>query len=301
MPLRASATNIHPKAKWSKNGQTVGGQNSTLSEPWSLFVDDDQTIYVAEYGNHRIVAWKEGETKRQVVAGGQEQGKGAHQFDRPTDVIVDKETDSLIICDRGNYRVVRWPRQNGARGETIISNIACFGLTMGDDGSLYVTDTDKHEVRRYPRGKPQGTIVAGGNGEGDRLDQLNNPRYIFVDRDYSLFVSDNNNHRVMKWIEGAKEGIVVAGGRRKGNSLSQLSYPYGVLVDQLDTVYVADAVNNRVVRWPKGAKEGTIIAGENGKGAQANQLYWPMGLSFDRHGHLYVVDCYNNRVQKFTI
>ena len=301
MPLRASWTNIHPNAKWSTNGQTVGGQNPTLSLPEGLFVDNDQTIYVADYGNHCIVAWKEGDKKGQVVAGGHGRGEGAHQLNYPADVIVDKETDSLIICDRGNERVVRWLRQNGTSGETIISNIACWGLTMDEDGSLYVTDIDKHEVRRYRRGESQGTIVAGGNGKGDRLDQLNCPRYIFVDRDHSVFVSDHDNHRVMKWREGAKEGIVVAGGQGKGNGLSQLYCPKGVLVDQLGTVYVADGLNDRIIRWPKGAKEGNVIAGGNGTGAQANQLNYPEGLSFDRHGHLYVVEWGNNRVQRFMI
>ncbi|CAF4389554.1 unnamed protein product, partial [Rotaria sp. Silwood2] len=94
------------------------------------------------------------------------------------------------------------------------------------------------------RGESQGTVVAGGNGSGNRLDQLSSPAYVFVDRDHSVYVSDWDNHRVMKWVEGAKQGIVVAGGQGKGNGLTQLSYPYGVVVDQLGTVYVADAGND---------------------------------------------------------
>ena len=88
-----------------------------------------------------------------------------------------------------------------------------WGLTMDENGSLYVIDEEKHEVRRYRRGESQGTVVAGGNGNGNRLNQLSNPRYVFVDRDHSVYVSDYGNHRVMKWMEGAKEGIVVAGGQ----------------------------------------------------------------------------------------
>jgi hypothetical protein len=53
--------------------------------------------------------------------------------------------------------------------------------------------------------------VAGGNGEGNNLNQFNHPSYIFVDEDHSVYVSDLMNHRVMKWMEGAEEGIVVAG------------------------------------------------------------------------------------------
>ena len=55
-----------------------------------------------------------------------------------------------------NRRVVRWPLQNGKNGETIISNIDCHGLTMADNGLLYVTDYKKDEVRRYQVGQPYG-------------------------------------------------------------------------------------------------------------------------------------------------
>jgi sugar lactone lactonase YvrE len=266
-----------------------------------LYIDDDQTIYIADRSNHRIIEWKWNATSGQVVAGENEKGNEAHQLSCPFDVIVDKERDNLIICDRGNRRVVRWPRRNGTSGETIISNIDCWGLTMDENGSLYVSDGGKHEVRRYRRGESQGTVVAGGNGNGNRLDQLSDPAYVFVDRDHSVYVSEHGNDGVMKWMEGAKEGIVVAGGQGEGNSLRQLSYPYGVVVDQLNTVYVADIGNARIMRWMKGATQGNIIVGGNGQGRQSNQLYGPVGLSFDRHGNLYVVDWRNHRVQKFNI
>ncbi|CAF3221421.1 unnamed protein product, partial [Rotaria sp. Silwood2] len=209
-----------------QNGITVAGGNrqgngiNQLSYPWGLYVDDDQNVYVADQWNHRIVEWKWGATSGQVVAGGNGQGSGAHQLSYPLDVIVDKERDSLIICDGSNNRVVRWPHRNGTSGETIISNIDCWGLTIDENGSLYVTDIGKDEVRRYRRGESQGTVVAGGNGRGNRLDQLSFPAYVFVDRDHSVYVSDWGNDRVMKWVEGAKQGIVVAGGQGQGNGLT---------------------------------------------------------------------------------
>ncbi|CAF5142016.1 unnamed protein product, partial [Rotaria sp. Silwood1] len=303
VPLRESSTDISPNAKWAQNGITVAGgkelgsETNQLDHPCGSYVYDDQTIYVADRGNHRIVEWKYGVTNGKVVAG----GNGAHQLNHPADVIIDKESDSLIISDYGNRRVVRWPRRNGTRGETIISNISCRGLTMDDNGSLYVVDNKKHEVRRYKMGDTQGIVVAGGDGEGNHLDQLSNPRYVFVDRDHSVYVSDNGNHRVMKWKEGAKQGIIVAGGQGEGNSLTQMYYPRGVVVDQLGTVYVADQGNHRIMRWPKGATQGSVIVGGNGEGARSNQLNGPIGLSFDRHGNLYVVDNENHRVQKFNI
>ncbi|CAF4614312.1 unnamed protein product, partial [Rotaria socialis] len=135
----------------------------------------------------------------------------------PPDVLIDKETDSLIICDLGNKRVVRWSRRSGTtQGEILLDNIACFGIAMDDQRYLYVTDTVKNEVRRYKFGENIGTLVAGGNGQGAGLNQLYYPTYLFVDRDYSVYVSEWQNFRVMKWNKGAQEGIVVAGGQGAG-------------------------------------------------------------------------------------
>ncbi len=272
-----------------------------MYNPYDVYVDDDQTIYVADWLGHRIVEWKNGATSGQVVAGGNGSGNQTNQLNSPLAVIVDKETDSLIICDYGNKRVVRWPRRNGTSGETIISDVASYGLTMDSYGYLYISDYKKHEVRRWKIGDTNGTLVAGGNGAGNRLDQLNSPVRIFVDQDHSVYVSEHDNHRVTKWIEGAKEGIVVAGGQGQGNGLSQLSNPWTAVVDQLGTVYVADSANHRVTRWPKGATQGIVVVGANGGGGQPNQFHTCRGLSFDRQGNLYVVDCSNHRVQKFTI
>ncbi|CAF1380872.1 unnamed protein product [Rotaria sordida] len=242
------------------------------------------------------------DTKGQVVAGGNGKGNRLDQLHSPTDVLIDKETDSLIICDLGNQRVVRWSRRSGTtQGEILIDNIACWGLAMGDQRYLYISDYEKHEVRRYQIGDKNGTIVAGGNGKGHGPNQLNSPTYIFVDQQQTVYVSDHNNNRVMKWNKGAKEGIVVAGGQGYGNALTQLSTTFGLFVDTLGTIYVVDSSNNRVMRWPKGAKQGTVIVGGNGEGKGANQFNYLRGLSFDQHGNLYVTDRNNSRVQRFSI
>ncbi|CAF1372049.1 unnamed protein product [Rotaria sordida] len=217
-----------------------------------------------------------GDTNGQVVAGGNGKGNRSDQLNYPTDVLIDKETDSLIICDQGNRRVVRWSRRSGTtRGEILIDNISSYGLAMDDQKYLYISDTDKNEVRQYQIGDKNGTLVAGGNGKGDGLNQLNVPTYIFVDQQQTVYVSDRSNPRVMKWNKGAKEGIVVAGGQGEANALTQLSAPGGLFVDTLGTIYVADSLNHRVMRWPKGVKQGTVIVGGNGEGAGANQFNYP--------------------------
>ncbi|CAF5012763.1 unnamed protein product, partial [Rotaria socialis] len=171
--------NIPANATWKQNGVTiagghgVGNATNQLYYPEGLFVDDDQTVVIADWANHRIMQWKNGDTTNgQVVAGGKGAGNGLHQLNRPTDVLIDKETDSLIICDRENYRVVRWSRRSGTtQGEILIDNIDCWGLAMDEQRYLYVSDYRIDEVRRYQLGEKNYTLVAGGNGKGDGLNQ----------------------------------------------------------------------------------------------------------------------------------
>ncbi|CAF3788680.1 unnamed protein product [Rotaria sp. Silwood1] len=246
--------------------------------------------------------WRMNDTNGQIVAGGHGSGNLLDQLSDPAAVLLEKDTNSLIICDWGNRRVVRWSRNSAtSQGELLIDNVQCRGLAMDDQRNLYISEYQKHEVRRYQVEQETWTIVAGGNGPGAGFNQLNSPRYLFVDRQQSVYVSDTDNNRVMKWNKGAKEGIVVAGGTGQGASPTQLSSPRGLFIDTYDTVYVVDSLNYRVMRWAQGAKQGTVIVGGNGAGEGANQLSYPEGLSFDRHANLYVADQSNHRVQLFTI
>ncbi|CAF3836380.1 unnamed protein product [Rotaria magnacalcarata] len=348
---------IPADVKWAQNGVTVAGDNgqgnanNQLSSPYGVFVDDDQTVFIADMWNHRIIEQQRGDITSgqgsgndnetvvlsgnetvvlggnehvvwsaneqliesgservverhngKVVAGGNEQGNGSNQLDYPMDVLSEKETNSLIICDEGNRRVVRWPRRYGAaQGEILIDNIQCCGLAMDDQRYLYVSDIEKNEVRRYRVGNKNNTLVAGGNGKGHGLSQLSEPRYLFVDREQNVYVSDYNNHRVMKWTKDATEGIIVAGGDGKGTDKTQLYYPNGIFVDILGTLYVADTQNHRVMRWAQGAKQGKLAVGGSRFGTEPNQLNEPTGLSLDLDGNLYVVDCKNQRVQQFAL
>lgn len=292
--------------KWNRHGTTVAGghgqgeQLDQLSRPCSIFVDENKAILISDRRNHRIVLWKYGASKGTILAGGHGQGHRIDQLNEPKDVLVDRRDQSIIIADWGNRRVVRWFPDTAAKPQVLMENINVARLAMDDKQRLYVSDHDKHEVRRL-EADGQWKAVAGGHGEGSRLDQLCWPRFLFIDNERSIYLSDNNNHRVVKWKRGANEGIVVAGGNGQGHKLNQLSYPQGILVDQWGHVYVADSWNGRVMRWREGANEGEVVVGGNGEGQDPNQLSSPHGLAFDNEGNLYVADCRNQRVQRFNL
>ena len=69
--------------------------------PFGLDIDDDnQSIVIADCVNHRIVEWKIGESNGKVIAGGRGEGNRLDQLYYPSDVLIDKETNSLFIADR---------------------------------------------------------------------------------------------------------------------------------------------------------------------------------------------------------
>ncbi|CAF1543435.1 unnamed protein product, partial [Adineta steineri] len=293
------------KNTFQQFGITVAGGNghgqelNQLSYPRGMFIDNDKSIYIADCGNDRIVKWKLNSNIGQIIAGENGVGNRNNQLSWPTNIIFDKENNSFIISDYKNNRVIQYFDQNQTNQQILISYINCVGLTIDKNGFIYTSDSQNNEVRRWKQGDKKGELVAGGNGQGNGLNQLNYPTYIFIDEDYSLYISDYENNRVMKWRKDAKEGIIVAGGNGEGRSLKQLSHPRGVIVDHLGQIYVADCSNHRVMRWCEGDAEGEIVVGGYGQGNQSNQLNYPTGLSFDNEENLYVADCSNDRIQKY--
>ncbi|CAF1341184.1 unnamed protein product [Rotaria magnacalcarata] len=165
------------KEHWTKELERL---KATLNNPYDFTIRQDSSAFIS-----KIYL--------------QVERNESNQLKHPTDVLIDKETDSLIICDYENRRVVRWSRSSGiTKLEIVINNIKCVRLAMGEQRCIRVSVVEGHEVRRYQLGYKNGTLVAGGNGNVDGLNELIWPKYLFVDREQNVYVSDTNNHRVMK-------------------------------------------------------------------------------------------------------
>ncbi|CAF1643113.1 unnamed protein product, partial [Adineta ricciae] len=252
--------NICPTATWSPNGVTVAGGHRSgsafnqLNTPIGILIDDDQTIFVADTSNHRIVKWKANVSSGSLVAGGNGKGDRLDQLNSPQYIAMDKDK-TIYIGDWGNQRLQRWI-QNTQSGKTILGNITLLGITFDNEGSFYLSDYINNQVTKWRLGQTTGQIVALG---------LNIPRMIRLDSYRSVYVADAHNHRIMKFNEGITKGIVVAGRTNdSGSAEDQLNYPRSVIVDDSGSIYVADTNNHRIMRWLKGATSGTLVVGGRG-------------------------------------
>ena len=298
---------IPREAQWSSIGVDVAGGHGIgsgcdqLGSPAGIAIDDEgERMFIVEQINHRVISWTFGENFGAVVAGGHGKGSGLHQFNYPTDVVIDQERNSILVCDCFNYRIMRWSLRFGiSHGELMISQIACHGLAIDANGTIYATDLGEHAVVRYSRESRTGVVVAGGAGRGADLNQLNQPMHIALDNEGGLYVTDYVNDRIMKWIVGRSESFLIAGGQNHGKNQSQTWRPGGLVVDSEGNIYVVDNENHRVTRWRVGATEGESIASLSSDEKNSIEKSALVDLAFDRYGNLYVVD--GSIVKRFNL
>ena len=71
-------------------GHGSGSALSQLNYPHRFFLDNNQFLYIAEWGNHRVTKWKLGSMVGQIVAGGNGQGSRNDQLFKPEGIVVDR-------------------------------------------------------------------------------------------------------------------------------------------------------------------------------------------------------------------
>jgi hypothetical protein len=290
------------------------GQGATpdrLNNPYGVFVDTSENIYIADKNTHRIQKWTAGAHKGTTVAGGNWNGSGSLQLNNPTGVVVDA-SGNVYVADMNNHRIQRWApgavggdtaagalpsNWNGGESSNLLKNPHGFFVTTS--GDMYIADTDNHRIQKWLKGASEATTVAGGNGQGDAANQLNSPHGVYLDALGNVYVADTNNNRIQKWLPETTEGATVAGGNDTGDAANQLDTPTGVFVNTTGSIYIADTNNHRIQRWAPGATRGITVAGGHGQGNADNQLNTPTGVFVNATGSVYIADKNNHRIQKY--
>jgi len=125
----------------------------------SIAVDANDNIYVVDNGSQTAVIKKydpNSPTYQQpVLFFGSLNGRGASQFQNPTDIAVDNRNGDFYVCDSGNNRVVRFSSQG-----TYLSEFGGMGAAQGQfnhptgivvdkDGYVYVSDTNNNRIQKF--------------------------------------------------------------------------------------------------------------------------------------------------------
>ncbi len=154
------------------------------------------------------------------------------------------------------------------------------GLTVDQEGSLWLTDVGLHQVFKCsPEGEVLLTLGEAGVPGSDAT-HFNLPTDVAVLADGSFYVSDGyKNTRVMKCT--ADGGFEFEWGT-KGNGPGEFNLPHGIVVDAQGRVIVCDRENERLQVF---TAKGTFL--HEWKGPQFGK---PYGIEIGPDGHLFVID-----------
>jgi sugar lactone lactonase YvrE len=92
--------------KWNKDA--TDGTIVVRGSPRGLFVDTSETVYVSDYGSHRLMCWPKGAAQGTVIAGGNPGGDEANQLYFPWGLSSDQH-GNLYVADHSSHRVQRFP------------------------------------------------------------------------------------------------------------------------------------------------------------------------------------------------
>ena len=279
-------------ASWKPNATTFASSSIIGQNSSGMFVDTNNTLYVAGRTNNRILVWREGNVNfTRNLSGG---------LNSPVSLFV-KTTGGIYVGNSNvNGRVDMWT-WNGTNSTSVMyPSQACYGLFIDINNSLYCSIYSLHQVAKNSLNNYINTpvIVAGTGCSGSTSNTLNNPAGIFVDVSLNLYVADSGNNRIQFFTAGELNAkTIVINGSTENITLSR---PTGIVLDADGYLFIVDQNNHRIVgSGPNGFRCLVGCSKKNGSGL--DQLKNPFSLSFDSYGNMFVADSGNNRVQKFIL
>lgn len=234
-------------------------QPVSLNAPRSLAFAPDGTFYVADSRNHRIV---------HLTA------------------------DGKVIESWGSFADgISAPAPIGSFNEP-------WGVAVGLDGSVYISDTWNHRIQKFTAdGQP---VTAWGQyGQADQQDGFWGPRGLAVDAKGNVYVADTGNKRIVVFDP---DGNYLTEFGSAGLDPGQFDEPVGVAVDKDGKVYVTDTWNQRVQ---------TFVPSEDGLSFFPDRQWEVFGwygqsldnkpfIAVNDEGHVFVTDPEQYRVIEFT-
>ena len=228
-------------------------------------------------------------------------GIGREVFDRPVDVVQDRD-ENFYVLDQRNNRVqvldrrgnfVReWGRSGFRPGE--FDTPTAIVMEKGTE-NLFVVDRLNNRVQKFDK---KGKFLMSFGQLGSTNGQFNLPVDLTLDKSGNIYVADTGNNRVQKFDPSGK--FILEWGRfaRKGRGV-ELNVPISVAYSEegFGYIYVLNAQECRVLKYEL---DGTLAAEwpmhRKGEGA----LCGPSRIRIESRKYtVYIADTENDRLILF--
>jgi uncharacterized protein (TIGR03437 family) len=330
---QGTITTVAGSPKQGFSGDGGPATSATLSEPESVALASDGTLYIADTNNFRIrtVNLTTG-IIRTVAGGGTSYLDGAAsqaELEFPFGISFDSQGNLIMALIYG--RQVRKLTPTGfvssiaglppgaTGGDNIPATSATllepWGVILDAPGNVYIADFVDNRIRMV---SPSGTIgTFAGNGtfalpkDGNPATQFGGPRNLAFDKPGNLYSSSAVIAGVEKIAPNGNATRFAGGGTglagASGNALTAaFRNPWGGVFDPAGNFYIADTTAHRIWRVDSAGIitnfAGTGQPGYSGDGgpATAATMYDPYQLVSDAGGSIYIADSGNHCIRKVS-
>ena len=283
-----------------------GSNLKQLNTPINITVDNSNNIYIADFGNGRIVKYEPNSLEGKVLIDNLN-GPYAIEVNDEGDIYVVENYAhrvSKFIFSGDDYTQVIVAGGNG-EGTELNQLFRPMDLHLDESDNLYVLDTYNHRVVKWLPGAIQGSVVAGGNNNGSDLNQLYYPHAFSVDDSGNIYIADWDNRRIVKWDVNSSEGSIL---KDENNSNLRGNF-IGIHVDnESGNIYASDHYSDIVKKFTpisNNQYSSSVVAGrDNGWGngsSKIDELRNPRGVNLDNNKNLLVADQENHRIIKVQL
>jgi hypothetical protein len=260
-------TTIAGNSSTGASGDGGPASNATLELPMALTLDGQGNLYIADARSHRIRMIDTGGMITTVAGSGEQgfSGDGASAtaslFDSPGGLAVDA-TGNVYISDTHNNRIRKIDHVSGIittlagngtlgyTGDSGASQAAKLalprGLSLDQQGNIYITDSANHRVRRIDGSTGTITTIAGdgtqgfaGDGGSPASASFDSPHAVAISPTGAESIADTGNARIRQIVNGTLQTVAGLGSTTPGNLTlsgpSVVSYGTGLLTATLAT------------------------------------------------------------------